>query len=258
MLSLKSKKRKLIGKKVEKLRRKGLLPGVLYGPKVKNQPIETDLSNFKKVLKEAGESSLISLEVDSSTSSGQANKFSVLIHEVKQNPLTGEPIHVDFYQPILTEETEATVPLVFEGEPSAVKELEGTLIKEIQELTVRALPEKLPHEIKVNVESLKTFEDEILIKDLKLPEGVKIDRDPNEIVALVTPPEKVEEELEKPIEEEVEEVERVEEEKPASADSASVAGTTSAKEAASAGKEEREKEKGGGEEEEKETKEKSE
>jgi len=255
MLSLKSKKRKVIGKKVEKLRRKGLLPGVLYGPKVKNQPIETDLSDFKKVLKEAGESSLISLEVGPSTGSGQANKFSVLIHEVKQDPLTDEPIHVDFYQPILTEETEATVPLVFEGEPSAVKELGGTFIKEIQELTVKALPEKLPHEIKVNVESLKTFEDEILIKDLKLPEGVKIDREPDEIVALVIPPEKVEEELEKPIEEEVEEVERAEGgEKPASADSASVAETTSAKEAASAGKEEREKEKRGGEEEEKEEK----
>jgi len=213
MLSLKSKKRKVIGKKVEKLRRKGLLPGVLYGPKVKNQPIEIDLSDFKEVLKEAGESSLISLEVGPSTGSGQVNKFSVLIHEIKRDPLTGEPIHVDFYQPILTEETEATVPLVFEGEPPAVKELGGTFIREIQELTVKALPEKLPHEIKVDVESLKTFEDEILIKDLKLPEGVKIDREPDEIVALVTPPEKVEEELEKPIEEKVGEVERVEEEK---------------------------------------------
>ena len=96
----------------------------------------------------------------------------------------------------------------------------GTLIKEIQELEVKALPEKLPHEIKVNIENLKTFEDEILIKDLKLPEGVKIQREPDEIVAVVTPPEKVEEELEKPIEEKVEEVEKVEEKKPVSAEAA--------------------------------------
>ncbi len=204
MLSLKAKERKKTGKKAEELRKEGLLPGILYGPEIENKMIETDLSGFKKILKEAGESSLISLELEK-------DKFSVLIHEVKLDSLSSEPVHVDFYQPILTEETEATVPLVFEGEPLAVKELGGTLVREIQEVAVRALPEKLPHEIKVNVEKLKTFEDEILIKDLELPEGVKIEREKDEIVALVLPPEKVEEELEKPIEEKVEEVEEAEE-----------------------------------------------
>jgi hypothetical protein len=70
------------------------------------------------------------------------------------------------------------------------------LIKEVQEIEVKDLPEKLPHEIKVDVSSLKTFEDEILVKDLKLGQGVTVDKEPNDIVALVTPPEK-EEELEK-------------------------------------------------------------
>lgn len=204
MISLKAKLREIIGKKVSELREKGILPAVLYGPKIKNQPIEVNLPEFKKIFKEAGESSLISLEVGS-------KKYSVLVHELKRDTLSGEPIHVDFYQPILTEETEATVPLIFEGEPSAVKDLGGTLIKEIQEVTVIALPEKLPHEIKVNVESLKTFEDEILIKDLQLPPDVRIDREPDELVAAVLPPEKVEEELEKPIEEKVEEVGMAEE-----------------------------------------------
>ncbi|GAI38315.1 unnamed protein product, partial [marine sediment metagenome] len=106
---------------------------------------------------------------------------------------------------------EVAVPIVFEGEAPAVKELDGTLVKEIQEVEIKALPQNLPHEIKVSIENLKTFEDEILIKDLKLPEGVKIQKEPNEIVAVVTSPEKVEEELEKPIEEKVEEVEEVEE-----------------------------------------------
>jgi len=74
---------------------------------------------------------------------------------------------------------------------------------------VRALPQNLPHDIKVSVETLKTFEDSIAIKDLKVPEGVKILKDSEEIIVLVTPPEKVEEELEKPVEEKVEEVEKV-------------------------------------------------
>lgn len=206
MLTLKAKIRKDLGKKVNLLRKKGILPAVLYGPKIKSQSLEVDLKEFKKVFKEAGESSLISLQVDKT-------ERLVLIHEVRQDPLSGEPIHMDFYQPILTEEVEATVPLVFEGEPSAVKELGGTLVKEIQELTVKALPQNLPHEIKINVEGLKTFEDEILIKNLELPKDVKIKREPDEIVALVMPPVKVEEELEKPVEKEVEGVEKVGEEK---------------------------------------------
>jgi len=206
MLILKAKKREKIGKTVKKLRKKGVLPAVLYGPKIKNQLIEVNLKEFQKIYKEAGESSLISLEIGK-------EKNMVLIHEIKKDPVSDEIIHIDFYQPILTEEVEVTVPVLFEGISPAVKELGGTLIKEIQELTVKALPQNLPHDIKVNIENLKNFEEEILIKDLQVPKEVKILREPDEIVAIVVPPEKVEEELEKPIEEKVEEVEKVEKEK---------------------------------------------
>jgi len=206
MIILKAKKRDKLAKKVKEIRNRGGLPAVLYGPKIKNQSIEINLKEFKKTFKEAGESSLISLEIDN-------KKFPVLVHEIKRDSLTGEPTHIDFYQPILTERVRVAVPLIFEGMAPAVKELGGTLVREIQEIEVEALPEKLPHEIKINVESLKTFEDEILIKDLNLPQDVKVLRSSDDIVALVVPPTKVEEELEKPIEEKVEEVEKAEEKK---------------------------------------------
>ncbi len=206
MLNLSAKIRKEVGRKVKNLRKKGIVPGVLYGPKTKNLLLELDSKQFEKIYKEAGESSLVSLEVE-------GKKTPVLIHEVARDPLTEKAIHVDFYQPSLEEEVEVTVPLVFEGSSLAVKDLEGTLVKNISEVEVKAKPQNLPHEIKVNVEKLKTFEDNILVKDLAVPEGVKILKEPEEIVALVTPPEKVEEELEKPIEEKVEEVEKVEEKK---------------------------------------------
>jgi large subunit ribosomal protein L25 len=209
MLNLSVKIRKDLGKKVKALRKRGILPGVLYGPKLKeSQPLELDQKDFEKVYKEAGESSLISLEVDD-------KKILVLIHEVKLDPLTEKPIHVDFYQPRLEEEVTAVVPLIFEGETAAVKDLGGTLVKNISEVEVKAKPQNLPHEIKVNIEKLKTFEDDILIKDLLIPKDVKILKAPEEIVASVSPPEKVEEELEKPIEEKPEEVEKVKEEEKA-------------------------------------------
>lgn len=207
MLSLSAKIRKELGKKVKVLRKKGVLPAVLYGPKLKEtQSLEIDFKKFEKVFEEAGESTLISLEIED-------KKTPVLIHEVQQDHLTGKPIHVDFYQPSLEEEVEVVVPLVFEGMSLAVKDLGGTLVKNISELKIKAKPQNLPHEIKVNVETLKTFENNILIKDLKLPEGVKILKSPDEILVFVAQPEKVEEELVKPIEEKVEEVERVGEKK---------------------------------------------
>ena len=173
-----------------------------------NRTLTLGLKEFEKIYKEAGESTLVSLKIDDET-----KKYSVLIHEVDKNPLTGEPLHVDFYQPSLEEEIEAKVSLILEGEAPAVKNLGGTLIKNISDVVIKALPQHLPKEIRVNIGNLNTFADHILIKDLKVPEGVKILKDPEEIVAKVAPPEKVEEELAKPIEEKVEEVEKVEKEK---------------------------------------------
>jgi len=223
MLTLSSKIRKEVGKKVKSLRQQGILPAVLYGHKIKNLNLELDLKEFEKIYSKAGESSLITLviakgkdEAEAEASSLSLNveekkqKFLILIHDIQFDPLTEKPIHIDFYQPELKEEVEVTVPLIFEGEAPAVKNLGGTLIKEISEIEVKAKSQNLPHEIKVDIGSLKTFEDNIKISDLKVPEGVKILKGPEEIVVSISRPEKVEEELEKPVEEKVEEVEKVE------------------------------------------------
>jgi len=206
MLSLLAKIRKEFGKKTKILRKNNILPGILYGPEIKNLPLEINLKEFEKIYKEAGESSLISLDVD-------GKKFLVLIHEINKDPLTEKPIHVDFYQPKLKEEIVVKVPIIIEGLSPAVRDMGGTLVRHISEVEVKALPQKLPKEIKVSVENLKSFDDYILIKDLILPEGVKILKNKEEIDISVLPPEKVEEELEKPVEEKVEEVEMVEEKK---------------------------------------------
>ena len=203
MLTLSAKTRKEIGKKAKKIREKGILPAVLYGPTIKNEPVEIDLKEFEKVYKEAGESSLIDLALNK-------DKFLVLIHAVEIDPLSQKPIHVDFYQPRLDEEIEATIPLVFEGSAPAVRDLGGTLVKNIHELEVKALPQNLPHEIKVDINKLKTFEDNILVKDLIVSEEVKIVKDPDETICFVAALKKVEEELARPVEEKVEEVEKVE------------------------------------------------
>jgi large subunit ribosomal protein L25 len=206
MLTLSAKIRKEFGKKVKPLRQRDVLPAVLYGHKVHNLNLEVDLKDFEKIYHESGESSLLSLEVE-------GKNLPVLIHDVQFDPLTEKPIHIDFYQPSLKEEIEAKILLVFEGEAPAVKELGGTFVKNISELAVKAIATQLTREIRIDISNLKTFEDNILIKHLTVPKGVRILRNPEDILAWVSPPEKIEEELAKPIEEKVEEVKEVEKEK---------------------------------------------
>ena len=204
MISLEAKIRKDFGKKTKSLKMQGSIPAVVYGPGEKNASIEVSEKEFRKVFHKAGESSLIELLIDGK------EKRPVLIHEIQKDPVSDNIIHVDFYQADLKEEVEVAVPLVFEGVAPAEKDLGGTLNKNILEIEVKALPQNLPHEIKVNIEGLRTFEDHILVKHLVIPVNVTVQKGPDEIVAQVLAPVKVEEELAAEITENVEDVEKVE------------------------------------------------
>lgn len=205
MISLSAKLRAEKGKKTKTLKNAGQVPAVVYGPGVKNASIAIDEKEFAKVLKKAGESSLVELDIN-----GEKTKRPVLIHDIQKDPVSGKIIHVDFYQADLTKEVEVKVPLVFEGVALAEKELGGTLNKNMLEIEVKATPEKLPHEIIVSIEGLKTFADHILVKNIKLPQGVTTPKNPDEVVAAVLPPQKIEEELAEEITEDVESIEKVE------------------------------------------------
>ncbi len=187
MLTLKAQKRSK--KKLRDLRRDKLIPAILYGPEIDNQELEVDLIEFEKLHGKAGDSSLISLEV-------AKDEFLVLIRNTQFAPISGNPIHIDFYQPPLKEEVEVEVSVVFEGESAAVKNLGGTLVKNLSELPVKALPRDLPKEIKVNIGSLETFDDKIVISDLDTSNKFRIIKDPEDVVASVSRPEEIEEEEE--------------------------------------------------------------
>lgn len=206
--TISAKKREILGRQNNQSRKLGILPVVLYGPGIKNINLSVSESEFEAVRRLAGSSSLVNLNIE-----GLKDPFVVLINDVTRDPITGKVLHADFYQPDLTKEIEAKVPLVFIGESAAVKDLAGTLVKNISELLLKALPQKLPREIDVDITKLATFDDTIVVGDLILPDGVKAIKNSEEIVALVAAAQKIEEELEKPIEEKVEDVAQVEKEK---------------------------------------------
>lgn len=200
---LNATKREIIGKGVSGLREEGLIPGVIYGKGKKNINLTVGKIEFNKVFSKAGENSLIDLEIEGS------GKHNVLAKEVQLNPVSDEPIHIDFYEVKMDEEIETEVPLVFINESPAVKDLEGTLITNKTHIDVKCLPANIPHELQVDISTLVTFDDTILAKDLKIPSNVELLTDPEETIALVNPP-RSEEELQELNAEVVENVEAVE------------------------------------------------
>ena len=174
----------------EAIREEGLVPAVMYGPKSEPQHIAIAKMPFKKAFAEAGESTVVTLDV-------AGTKTDALINDVQFHPVTNEPIHADFYIFDKNATVEVEIPLEFTGESPAVKNLGGILVKVAHEITVEALPKDLPHEIIVDISSLIDFDSQIKASDLKLPQGVTLvtEEDQDEVIAMVdTPREETEEE----------------------------------------------------------------
>jgi len=195
-VTLDSKSRDVFGRKTNKGRREGRIPAVVYGRGIKSEPIWINDLDFRRLLRKSGESTMINLSIDGH------NDRNVIIYELQKDPVKNRFLHVDFFQVRMDEEIETEVELVFVGESPAVKEQGGILIKNIDNITVKCLPADLPGEINVSISELKTFEDYIYVKDLKISPKVKIDLEPETVVALVSPP-RSDEELQK-LEEKVE------------------------------------------------------
>lgn len=166
------------------------VPAVMYGSGVTNQNISVPRTEFLKTLKQAGYSSLVDITV------GDNAPVKAVIKEVQVDPLTLDPLHVDFHQVRMDQEMEASIPLVLVGESKAVKIDAGTLIKALDEVEVRCLPANLPHQIEVDLSKLATFDDAITVGDLVLPKGVELVSDPELTIATVSRP-LTEEELKK-------------------------------------------------------------
>jgi large subunit ribosomal protein L25 len=193
------------GKKVNKRRKQGMIPAVVYGNKIESRSLWINALDFERLLKKSGESVIIDLSI------GNNDVRSVLINELQQDPRSGNYTHIDFYQVKMDEKIKTEVELIFIGESPAVKESGGVLVKNLDKIEIECLPADLPSFIEVNIADIKTFEERVYIKDLKLPMGVKVENDPKTVVALVVPPRSEEElsQLEEKVEEDVTKVEGV-------------------------------------------------
>jgi large subunit ribosomal protein L25 len=192
-LELEVKKRDITGKKVRFLRRGGLIPCNIYGHGIESLPVQVDVRKLSHILARAGGTDLISIKMTDA-----ASPSNVIIRDIQRNPMTGEPIHVDFYQVRMTEKLKAEVPLVFIGEAPALKLKNVSLLHAMNALQIEALPDDLPHNIEVDISSLAVPEQSLHVKDIKVSDKITILADPEQMIIKVAEVRKVVEEVAAP------------------------------------------------------------
>lgn len=183
---IKAKKRDVFGKSVKKMRKEGVLPGVVYGRDFESVSVQFLLKEFQEVYKEVGETSLLHIEIE------EHGTYPVLIKQVQLHPLSDLPLHIDFYKVDLTKKVSTKVPLEFVGETIAVKE-GGIFIEILTEVEVEALPQDLPSSFSVDISQLMKINDFMTVSALKIPQGVDLKTSKEEIICKVEEPREEEE-----------------------------------------------------------------
>lgn len=173
--TLKAEKRTVTGKKVRHLRKDGVLPANMFGKAIKSQSLQLPLKEFERVFEKVHETGLVDLEVG-----GEIHP--ILIQNVQIHPITHDAIHADFFKVNLKEKVKASIPLVPIGEAKAVIDKIGALLQPLSEVEVEALPADLPEHLEINVENLAQVGDNLTISDIKVPSGVEILAEPNEMI----------------------------------------------------------------------------
>jgi large subunit ribosomal protein L25 len=178
-IKLEANKRTEKNGKAKDVRKEGFIPAVIYGGKAESSSIKVKGLDFNRVFAVAGESHLIDLAVDG------ASPAKVIVKDIQKDVLTDKIIHIDFYQVDMKKKIITAIPLHFMGESKAVKELGGTLVKNMDELKVECLPESLVDYIEVNLSSLENLHDAIKMSDIKLPAGMELASEADETVVTV-------------------------------------------------------------------------
>ncbi len=174
-------KREVLGKKVRFLRRQGITPVHVFGHNVESMALQCDTAELRRTLAQVGMTRLISLKVDRAR-----RPRNVMVREVQREPLTGELLHVDFYQVSMEEKIRVEVPIVPVGESPALKLKDNFLTQELNSLTIECLPDEIPNSIKLDLSSLTEAEQAIHVKDITLDEGITILSSPEQLVVKVS------------------------------------------------------------------------
>jgi large subunit ribosomal protein L25 len=175
-ISLNAAVREKKGSKVKEILKVGEIPGILYGKGIENKIIKVAIKDFTPIFDKGGYSTLIDLKINDD------EPKKVLIKDVQYDPVTKEIIHIDFHCVKMDEPIEVEIPINFIGESPAVKKFGAILIKNISEITIKCLPDKLIHSIDIDLSKLVDVDTYVFVKDLSLPESAQVINSPDLVV----------------------------------------------------------------------------
>ena len=181
-----------------KLRAAGRIPGIFYGSNQESRSISVDPGILRALLQksDAGMNTLIDLTIE-----GEAGETLTLVKEIQRDPVSSRYLHFDIIRVDVSHRIHVTVPIHIDGVAAGVKLGGGIMDQSMRELDLECLPRSIPTEILADVSELEVG-DSLHIRDLVLPEGVKLLNDPElPVVSVVAPtvveePEAAEEEAE--------------------------------------------------------------
>ena len=181
-----------------RLRAAGKIPAVVYGH-TEPLAVTVDAREFRTAFRRITENTVVQLTMPEGV-------HEVLIKDYQHDNLTGQMVHIDFYEFEKGKALKTRVPIRMTGAPAGVKE-GGILETLMRELEVECLPMNLPEVIEIDISAL-ALNHSIHVRDLPLAEGVRVLNTPEQVVCVVAV-RKIEEEV-KPAAEAVEGVEGVE------------------------------------------------
>tara|TARA_B100000029_G_scaffold371873_1_gene365893 strand:+ start:99256 stop:99924 length:669 start_codon:yes stop_codon:yes gene_type:complete len=181
--------RDLLGKKVETLRKSGLLPVHMYGPDIDSLSLQGDLKLLARLVMEVGTNIPVSVTVK-----GSDNVNMCFVREIQRHPVTENILHVDFLRVDTSKAVRAEVPIILEGLAPA-SQRGGTLMQPLQNLIIEALPMDIPVSLEISVAELDDFEKSLYVSDLLIPENITLISSSDDLIARVAPPRIEEEEI---------------------------------------------------------------
>lgn len=171
--------RAVVGKKVGQLRTQGIVPIVVYGPRIEPVNLQVPYRPLEVALMKAGGTSLIDISADGTT-------HTVLAREVQRDVLRGKILHVDFFAVDMSAKIQIDVFIHLTGESPAVVASKGILVQGATNLTIETLPSNLLQQINVDISSLAEIGDAIHARDLNLGDDITIINDPEELIVRIS------------------------------------------------------------------------
>jgi large subunit ribosomal protein L25 len=182
--------REVVGKKVARLRREGILPANIYGHGLDSLSVQVRGDEFEHLMRAATANEVIDVKV-----TGERAARPVVVHRIQRHPLTSGALHADFYQVSLREKMRAAVPLLIIGQSDAVSTYNGVLVHALDELNIEALPLDIPTHIEVDISVLTELESSVHVRDLVVAGNVTVLNEPDAVVVKVESPRVMEEEI---------------------------------------------------------------